>query len=204
MNALPPNESWVKVALAFMLVLVFCIAFLGSIWLGNLYVVLGVIYAGGSVIFPLVRDLLALPPRGTFERCLSIVRQLWGGLKRQDGAPSAGGRTPGSPAETGRRIAVSARTAAGQVLEESEADQAPEGPEVEKHQAAVRLDRTPRQQSHAVVGRPPRKPGQRHQTPELRDLGALHQPYADSDRAVHKQQGFQIGEDNRRAAEDAG
>lgn len=206
MSALPPKESSVKVVLAFMLVLVFCVAFLGSIWLANLYVVLGVVYAGGSVIFPLVRDLLGLPPRGTFERCLSIVRQLWGGLKRQDsGAPPASGRTTGSQAETGQRVAVTPRTAADQALEEPEADQAFDEPKVEQHQAAVRMDRIPRRQSHdAVVGRPPRKPRQRHGAPEFRDLGVLHQPVAGADRTVHKQQGRQIDEENRRAAEDAG
>ena len=61
--------------------------------------------------------------------------------------------------------------------------------EMEQHQAAGRRDRVPRRPPHHhAVGRPSGESRQRHGTPELRDVGVVHQPDAGADRALRQQQ----------------
>ena len=54
---------------------------------------------------------------------------------------------------------------------------------------------------HHAVGRPPGEPRQRDGSPELRDVGVVHQPDTGADRAVRQQQGQQVQEGSLRAAE---
>jgi hypothetical protein len=196
MSALPSTGSRVNVVLAFTLVLAFCAAFLGSTWLANLYVLLGVVYAGGSVMFPLVRDLLGLPPRGTFERCLRIVREFQESLNR---VRAAG---PRHQAEEGHTRDEGPHHRLQQPLRQRDRDGGIEEPELKQHQSVGRRNRVPRRQANdPVVGKALDEPRRPAAPSELGDVGVVHQPAAGADRTV-RQQERKIREEGR-IAEDA-
>lgn len=120
MNALPQKEPLVKVVLAYVFALVFCAAFLRAIWLPSesYFASLVLISVGGSMIFPFLRDLLGLPPRGNFEKFMRIMRQFQQGLKyakewrnvgarekdSQGGVPAKGIRHPAVRATLAPRV----------------------------------------------------------------------------------------------------
>jgi len=90
MSALPLREFWVRVAIAFVLVFVYCAAFIRTMWGSspNHYASVLVMIAGGAIIFPFLRDLLGLPPRGAFQDCLKIIRGLLERLLKRNSSSS--------------------------------------------------------------------------------------------------------------------